>query len=45
MVSTILIHGLGGNLGKKETELNERIAEKENAGVASPTAPKPHRKV
>ena len=28
----VLIHGLGGNLGKKETELNERIAEKEKEG-------------
>jgi len=25
----VMILGLGGNLGKKETELNERIAEKE----------------
>ena len=29
MRSTVLIFGLGGNMGKKETELNERIAEKE----------------
>ena len=29
---TVLILGLGGNLGKKETELNERIAEKEKEG-------------
>ena len=32
MRSTVLILGLGGNLGKKETELNERIAEKETEG-------------
>ena len=32
MRSTVLILGLGGNLGKKETELNERIAEKEKEG-------------
>ena len=32
MGSTMLILGLGGNLGKKETELNERIAEKEEDG-------------
>ncbi len=29
MQSTVLIRGLGGNLGKKETELNERIVERE----------------
>ena len=28
----VLIRGLGGNLGKKEIELNERIAEKEKEG-------------
>ena len=32
MRSTVLIFGLGGNLGKKETELNERNAEKEKEG-------------
>ena len=32
MRSTVLIFGLGGNMGKKETELNERIAEKEKEG-------------
>ena len=32
MGSTVLILGLSGNLGKKETELNERIAEKEKEG-------------
>ncbi len=32
MRSTVLILGLVGNLGKKETELNERIAEKEKEG-------------
>ena len=32
MQSTVLILGLGGNLGKKEIELNERIAEKEKEG-------------
>ena len=32
MGSTVLILGLTGNLGKKETELNERIAEKEKEG-------------
>ena len=32
MRSTVLILGLSGNLGKKETELNERIAEKEKEG-------------
>ncbi len=32
MRSTVLILGLGGNLGKKETEFNERIAEKEKEG-------------
>ena len=32
MRSTLLILGLGGNLGKKETDLNERIAEKEKEG-------------
>ncbi len=32
MHSTVLILGLGGNLGKKENELNERIAEKEKEG-------------
>ena len=32
MRSTVLILGLHGNLGKKETELNERIAEKEKEG-------------
>ncbi len=32
MRSTVLILGLSGNLGKKETELNEHIAEKEKEG-------------
>ena len=32
MRSTVLILGLGSNLGKRETELNERIAEKEKEG-------------
>ncbi len=32
MRSTVLILGLSGNLGKKETELNERLAEKEKEG-------------
>ncbi len=32
MRSTVLILSLHGNLGKKETELNERIAEKEKEG-------------
>ena len=32
MRSALLILGLSGNLGKKETELNEHIAEKEKAG-------------
>ncbi len=32
MQSTVLIIGLSGNLGKKETELNEHIAEKEKQG-------------
>ena len=32
MQSTVLNLGLAGNLGKKETELNERIAEKEKEG-------------
>jgi len=32
MRSTVLMRGLGSNLGKKETELNERIAEKEKEG-------------
>ncbi len=32
MRSTVLILGLGGNLGKKETEFNERLAEKEKEG-------------
>ena len=32
MRSTVLMRGLGSNLGKKETELNERIAEKEREG-------------
>ena len=30
--TTLLIDGSGRNLGKKETELNERIAEKEKEG-------------
>ena len=32
MRSTVLFLGLSGNLGKKESELNERIAEKEQEG-------------
>ena len=32
MRSTVLIRGLGGTPEKKETELNERIAEKEKEG-------------
>ncbi len=32
MRSTVLIRGLGGTPEKKETELNERIAEKEREG-------------
>ncbi len=32
MQSTVLILSLGGNLGKKETELNDKIAEKEKEG-------------
>ena len=32
MRSTILLRGLGGTPEKKESELNERIAEKENEG-------------
>ncbi len=32
MHSTVLIFGLGGNLGTKETKMNERIAEKEKEG-------------
>ena len=32
MRSTVLVLGLGGNLEKKETEFNERIAEKEKEG-------------
>ena len=32
MQSTVLIRGLDSNLTKKETELNERIAEKESEG-------------
>ncbi len=32
MQSTVLVLGLSGNLGKKETEFNERIAEKEKEG-------------
>ena len=32
MRSTVLIRGLSGNLGKKETELNERLAEQEREG-------------
>ena len=32
MRSTVLMLGLSGNLGKKETEFNERIAEKEKEG-------------
>ena len=34
MRSMVLILGLGGNLWKKESELNERIAEKEKDGWA-----------
>ena len=32
MQSTVLILSLGGKLGKKETELNEKIVEKEKEG-------------
>ena len=32
MQLTVLFIGLSGNLGKKETELNEHIAEKEKQG-------------
>ena len=32
MQSTVLIRGLGGTPEKKESELNERIAEKEKEG-------------
>ena len=32
MRSMVMILGLSGNLGKKETEFNERIAEKEKEG-------------
>ncbi len=32
MRTTVLIRGLGGTPEKKETELNERIAEKEGEG-------------
>ncbi len=32
MRSTLLILGLSGNLGKKETELNERIVKREKEG-------------
>ena len=32
MRSTLLLRGLGGTPEKKERELNERIAEKENEG-------------
>ena len=32
MRATVLILGLSGNLGKKETKFNERIAEKEKEG-------------
>ena len=32
MRSTVLILGLGSNLGKRQTELNERVAEKEKEG-------------
>ena len=32
MRSMVLVLGLSGNLGRKETEFNERIAEKENEG-------------
>ena len=32
MRSTVLILGLSGNLGKKETELNQRIVEREKEG-------------
>jgi len=44
MRSTVLILGLSGNLGKKETEFNERIAEKEKEGwevVDMQTSPVP----
>ena len=32
MRSMVLILGMSGNLGKKETEFNDRIAEKEKEG-------------
>ncbi len=32
MRSTVLILGLGSSLGKRQAELNERVAEKENEG-------------
>ena len=32
MRSTVLVFGLSGNYGKKVTEFNERIAEKEKEG-------------
>ena len=32
MLSTVLIIGLSGNLGKRQSELNERIAGKEQEG-------------
>ena len=32
MQSTVLIRGLGSNLGKRLTELDEGVAEKENEG-------------
>lgn len=32
MRSTVLMRGLASNLGKTETELNDRIAEKEREG-------------
>ena len=32
MRSMVLILGLGSSLGKRQTELNERVAEKENEG-------------
>ncbi len=32
MRSAVLILGLGGNLGKRQTVLNERISEKEKEG-------------
>ena len=32
MRTTVLIRDLGGNLGKTETELNERVTEKEKEG-------------